>query len=107
MLGKCRTPTVHSRPITSNAPDSRRTWRIGLSTTGHILEFLALAMPQQQLADPWVARATGYLCQLFRQTQDVALECGALYHAAHGLVLYRERIYGTRTQEARKKQPVV
>ena len=54
-------------------------------------------MPQERLADPWVARATAYLCKLFRQTQDIALECGALYHAAHGLVLYRERVYGPRT----------
>ncbi len=69
---------------------------MNLSTTGHILEFLAIAMPPEDLKAPWVARAADYLCQLFRQTESVALECGALYHAAHGMVLYRERVFGSR-----------
>lgn len=65
-----------------------------LGTTGHILEFLALALSDEQLQQPWVRRAVAYLCELFRATRDVPLECGALYHAAHGLVLYRQRVFG-------------
>ena len=34
------------------------------------------------------------MCDLFRKTEKLPLECGALYHAAHGLVLYRERVFG-------------
>ena len=30
------------------------------------------------------------------RTRELDLECGALYHAAHGLVLYRERVWGER-----------
>jgi hypothetical protein len=67
-----------------------------LGTTGHILEFLALALTDQQLQEPWVQRAAANLCELFRRTMEVPLECGALYHAAHGLVLYRERVFGPR-----------
>jgi hypothetical protein len=33
---------------------------------------------------------------MFRATQDYPLECGGLYHSAHGLVLYRERMFGPR-----------
>jgi hypothetical protein len=68
-----------------------------LGTTGHILEFLTLAMTDEQLSEPWVQRAAANLCELFRRTMEVPLECGALYHAAHGLVLYRERVYGPRS----------
>lgn len=68
-----------------------------LGTTGHILEFLTLAMTDEQLNEPWVQRAAANLCELFRRTMNVPLECGALYHAAHGLVLYRQRVFGERS----------
>lgn len=71
-----------------SSPDLAR--RLG--TTGHVLEFLTLATTEEQLREPWVAQSVAHLCDLFRRTQDLPLECGALYHAAHGLVLYRERI---------------
>ena len=68
-----------------------------LGTTGHILEFLTLAMKDDQLDHPWIKRAVANMCDLFRRTRDVPLECGALYHAAHGLVLYRMRVFGPRS----------
>ena len=74
----------------SNSPDLAE----HLGATGHTLEFLALALDEEQLREPWVTRAANYLCGLFEKTQQIDLECGALYHAAHGLVLYRERRFG-------------
>ncbi len=65
-----------------------------LGTTGHILEFLALALSDEQLQQPWVRQAVANLTELFQTTRELPLECGALYHAAHGLVLYRQRVYG-------------
>lgn len=65
-----------------------------LGATGHTLELLATALNRQQLSEPWVRRAVAYLCQLLEDTQTLNLECGALYHAAHGLVLYRQRCFG-------------
>ncbi len=73
---------------------------IGLGTTGHVLEFLVLTMNNEQLAEPWVTRATDHLCDLCNQTREVQLECGALYHAIHGLVLYRDRVFGPRSYSA-------
>ena len=67
-----------------------------LSTTGHTLEFLTLSMTDDQLATPWVKRAVAFLCDVFAKTQDYDLECGALYHATHGLDLYRHRMFGPR-----------
>jgi hypothetical protein len=78
------------------APGSSPDLAQNLGTTGHILEFLALALSDQQLKEPWVQQAAANLCELFRRTMEVPLECGALYHAAHGLVLYRERVFGPR-----------
>ena len=68
-----------------------------LGCTGHALEFVVLASTDEQLHDPWVRRSVVYLCNLFDKTKSVDLECGALYHALHGLVLYRERVFGKRT----------
>ncbi len=67
-----------------------------LGSTGHVLEFLVLAMSDEQLDQPWVKRAVARLAKIFELTKSVDLECGKLYHAAHGLALYRDRLYGPR-----------
>jgi hypothetical protein len=64
-----------------------------LGTTGHILEFLTLSLTDEQLREPWVQRAVVHMCELFETTRELPLECGALYHAAHGLALYRDRLF--------------
>lgn len=69
-----------------------------LSATGHTLEFLTFALPPERLKEEWVRRAVAYLCRLLDRTKHLDLECGALYHAAHGLVLYRERVFGKRPE---------
>jgi hypothetical protein len=75
-----------------------------LAATGHILEFLSFALPKEQLDDLWVRRAAAYLCRLLERTKHLDLECGSLYHAAHGLVLYRNKVYGPR--ESRRARAV-
>jgi len=67
-----------------------------LAATGHILEFLSFALPKERLEERWIQRAVVYLCGLLERTRHIDLECGALYHAAHGLVLYREKVFGPR-----------
>jgi hypothetical protein len=63
-----------------------------LSSSGHIFEFLAVALPADRLREPWVLRAADRLAITLEQTTDIDIECGALYHAAHGLLLYRNRL---------------
>jgi len=66
-----------------------------LHATGHTLEFLALTMDPEELKEPWIVRSVVYLTNLLHRTRAVPnLECGALYHAARGLRVYRERLYG-------------
>ncbi len=76
-----------------------------LGATGHTLEFLSLALDNDELREPWVTRAAVHLCKLFQKTEQIDLECGALYHAAHGLVLYRERRFGPRDTLAPGESP--
>ena len=63
-----------------------------LSATGHVFEVVAAALDDRRLAEPWVTRAAERLVGLLEQTGDIDLECGGLYHAAHGLLLYRQRV---------------
>ncbi|HEY5312574.1 MAG TPA: ADP-ribosylation factor-directed GTPase activating protein isoform b, partial [Pirellulales bacterium] len=77
-----------------------------LNTTGHTLEFLAMALDDQQLTEPWVVRAVVYLCNLLEGTQELPLECAGLYHATHGLRLYRERRFGPPPAIAAQAKPV-
>jgi hypothetical protein len=80
--------SVHSfeRPGTSPDVFAR------LGATGHVFEVVALALDDERLAEPWVTRAADRLTTLLEQTADVDVECGALYHSAHGLAIYRQRI---------------
>jgi hypothetical protein len=67
---------------------------VRIRTTGHCLEFLALTLPKEELAKDWVTRAAVHLCELFEQTKELPLDCGATYHALHGLQVYREKRWG-------------
>jgi hypothetical protein len=70
-----------------------------LGTSGHVLEFLALTLPESELASEPMRRAVTFMCKLFRKTRDQDLECGALYHAAHALAIYRQRRWGKPTEK--------
>jgi len=67
-----------------------------LSATGHAFEVFAVALDEARLAEPWVTRAADQLVTLLESTSDLDVECGALYHAAHGLAIYRDRICPSR-----------
>jgi hypothetical protein len=63
-----------------------------LGATGHVFEVVVLALDDERLTEPWVVRAADRLVTLLEQTGDLDVECGALYHAAHGLAIYRKRV---------------
>ena len=62
-----------------------------IHATGHTFEFLCAVLTDEQLKEPWVTRAAVSLVDMLERTQDFDVECGALYHAVHGLDLYRQR----------------
>ncbi len=63
-----------------------------IGTTGHVLEFLSIAMDKDALKQPWVVRTVRRLCSSLRECEDIDLECGILYHALHALQLYESRL---------------
>lgn len=65
-----------------------------IGSTGHTLEFLTFALTKEELQEPWVTNAVGFLCDVLQETKTVDLESGGLYHAIHGLVLYRDKVFG-------------
>ncbi len=68
-----------------------------ISATGHTLEFLAYALPENELSDEWMEKATQRLCTLLEASRKVDLDCGGLYHALNGLRIYHDRRFGVWT----------
>lgn len=68
-----------------------------MGSSGHVMELLAVSMTKEELEQEWVKRAAYKVTELFRKTKPIDMECGALFHAAHGLILYREKLYGPKT----------
>jgi hypothetical protein len=71
--------------------------QLRINTTGHILEWLALALPDEELRADWVQNAASALALMILDLQAEPIEGGSLYHAVHGLILYRARVYGDDT----------
>lgn len=75
--------------------DHRPDAELRISTTGHIVEWLALAMTDEELRAPWMQNAVNALVMLILDLRSAPIDGGALYHAAHGLHIYHERVFGT------------
>lgn len=65
-----------------------------IGTTGHVLEWLALAMTDEELKEPWVEDSANALVQMIFDKRKQTVETGELYHAAHGLHIYYNRMFG-------------
>lgn len=63
-----------------------------LAGSGHVLEFVALAAPADELSANWIELGVTRLCDLLESTREVELDCGALYHALNGLRIYQQRV---------------
>jgi hypothetical protein len=64
-----------------------------INTTGHTLEWLALALSNAELRESWVRDAVNALTVMIFDIQGSPMEGGSLYHAVHGLVIYYARLY--------------
>ncbi len=72
------------------APDVQ----LRINTTGHILEWLSLALTDEELREPWVRDAANALSLTILDNEGITLEGGSVYHAVHGLLIYRARVFG-------------
>ncbi len=78
-----------------NRPGSTAELAQRIHATGHTFEFLCVVLPDDELRKPWVTRAALALVDMLERTQEFDVECGGLYHAIHGLDLYRQRRFGS------------
>jgi hypothetical protein len=76
-------------------PGNARDPQLRIGTTGHVLEWLALALTDEQLREPWVRDAANALSLAILDNGGSPVESGALYHAAHGLRIYHDRVFGS------------
>jgi hypothetical protein len=74
-------------PGNAQVPDLR------INTTGHTLEWLALALPDAELKKPWVQDAANALALMILDQQGGGIDAGSLYHAVHGLLIYYSRVH--------------
>jgi hypothetical protein len=63
-----------------------------LNTTGHTLEFLMIALPQNRMKEAWVRKAVTAMTSELIKNKSRPAKCASLYHALNGLVLYRDRM---------------
>lgn len=82
-------------------------------TSGHMLEWMMMALPPESLNEQWVRSAVMSVANDLVRWGGTGLETaetGAMYHALHALVLYRNRVEPSGTaappQLVEKKDPI-
>ncbi|HEY2249467.1 MAG TPA: hypothetical protein VGH74_00355 [Planctomycetaceae bacterium] len=62
-----------------------------ITTSGHQLEWLMIALPQSKLKEEWIRKAIANVAKDLIDNRHVASDCGPLFHGMHALVVYRQR----------------
>jgi hypothetical protein len=63
-----------------------------ITSSGHNLEWLMMALPQSRLNEDWLRSGVETLARDLINNAMQTVDPGPLYHAVHALVLYRDRI---------------
>ncbi|MGQ0636240.1 MAG: hypothetical protein ACT4QC_16625 [Planctomycetaceae bacterium] len=62
-----------------------------ITTSGHQLEWLMVALPQSKLKEEWIRRGIRNVANDLVKHKNDPSDCGPLYHGMHALVVYRQR----------------
>lgn len=73
-----------------------------LTTSGHVAEWLAFSLPQEQLHDERFEKGLNYLTTIVDSGQATSSDWGALTHALHALAIYEERALGVSAGQRRR-----
>ena len=76
-----------------------------MASQGHLLEFLMMAVSQQELRSEWVRRAVEATCNDLNANQKAYVECSPLFHAANALSIFIDRTAAEQQQLA-ASQPI-
>ncbi|MCH2209793.1 MAG: hypothetical protein MK110_00705 [Fuerstiella sp.] len=63
-----------------------------MASAGHILEFLMISLPQDELSETWVRRAIDATARDLINNRKAEVRCSPLYHAVNGLNIYLDRV---------------
>eukprot|EP00913_Durusdinium_trenchii_P008866 g8332.t1 len=85
-----------------------RSFEKRLNTSGHTLEFLVSALPKKRLNEQWIRNGVTAITRDLIENKRKPAECGSLYHAMNGLVIFRDRLMppGTGRAANASKEPV-
>ena len=63
-----------------------------MSSVGHVLEFLMIALPQKELNERWVRRAIESASRDLLKNKHAYVKCSPLYHSVNALNIYLDRV---------------
>jgi hypothetical protein len=66
---------------------------VRINSTGHMVEWLALALSDEELREQWVQDAVNALSLQILDLQGAPIDSGSMYHAVHGLQIYYSRVF--------------
>ncbi len=75
-----------------------------LASTGHIMEWLMMAVSDEELKEPWVRNGIHYLAWKMVQYRHLPANCGPLYHALDAITLYQERMEKLKSKSVEPSQ---
>lgn len=70
----------------------KRDFNKRMASAGHLLEFLMISLPQDELEMPWVQRAIRATAQDLLNNRKAEVRCSPLYHAVNALNIYLDRV---------------
>jgi hypothetical protein len=65
-----------------------------IQTSGHILEWLAFSLSDEQLREPRMVKSVKFIAEALAREPNRAWSIGPLGHALHALAIYDERVFG-------------
>ncbi len=78
--------------------------QIAVQVTGHALEWLVVALPPEELGEPWVRRSVTRLVELLASQPLERFEPSSMYHAIHALRVWQAGVGSARRGPARAAQ---
>ena len=76
-----------------------------MASSGHLLEFLMMALPSQELNAPWVRRAIEATSNDLMANRKAFVSCSPLYHATSALSIYVDRVSAAATPNIAQAPP--
>ncbi|MBX3435985.1 MAG: hypothetical protein KF861_00620 [Planctomycetaceae bacterium] len=79
-------------------PGHSRDFNERIKASGHMLEWLMMAVPHSRLNEAWIRKSVASIATDLVHNAARPAECGPLYHALNSLILYRDRVAPVRRQ---------